>query len=1287
MVTNNFDSFSLLTLSRVIVALGTTNQKHINFRDSKLTRILQPSLSGNAKMAVICCATPSELYLEETRSTLQFASRAKLVKTNAQVNEVLDDRSIIRRLQRELAEARRNSSVPGKDHLRALENKAATAGTAAVEAKAKLDRLKASILNASVLFGKRRTTTEDTDDHLESVDNNSNLIKSRKRRQSDGGLWLNVQSPTKTSDSDNEMPRTEPRRKRSKTLTYMSLSPTQEIGLVREALSSRARLTETLQSSVKNLKESINEIENRFKQERVTNETKLSDLHDALLQEQDRSEMRMTRSRAEKEKLLAEGAELRSQYEDLQQKSNQLKDHALHLSAENDIFHQKNIDLMTQLGAFKEEIANVESMLRSEEEKGRELKEEFDKTEQRLNSVKEEKQNNESHFERLTQEYGETLTILGSENEDLASKLAFSSRKSSDLEAEYESLRRENEELYHQLGCFEKEKADFQSVIEETSLVVSTQETEIKALKAAAEVEVRQKEEHIAKLQSESKMNQEQLAALEVEKVDLESKLESTLSELEGHKLESSKEVESLKDAKALLTQTVEGLEKHTDELEHKSQELEENITALKSEVINQQEQLEALKTEKGDIESELLVKESKFDEIEEENKKLKESAELNQKSLASSEESLAQAEDTRNELEKRVETSLQQMGTLESEKRHLEATVKNLVQEKSDIEGQLLLKMDEIERLSAEKQSNITDQQEAHMEFESRILELSSSLESLKSAKRELENKLVEVEEEKESILSDFGESRTKLESDLSEASEARERLESEKSNLETSIEEMKNQFDFQLQDLQDGNLKMQSEIEELQNKLSSSKSDLIRETASKESLSKRLQERKLERDEATTELEKQYEKNKELSRALADCLPKAKETDFLSEISSLKSENMELKQLLVSTNESEERSRNAANALESECIAKARELDDALYRLSQLEEELRLSEVHEANESGTSEVMEELKALSKEKIEIQRLLEKEKDERRIAEEELKTRMGEEQRLLINEAESRMRELRKKTDELEILLEQSESEGYTARQQVEELKDQNKDMEEKYMDLEATMARLESSTQVQEKEISTLQLELSKTKAESFALRESTRELKDKLRKTSQENERVSKDNHVSSSEIASLKRKISALERDATKQQDHFDRMESKLRKFEKDGRDVEKSDAFTELQDAIKDKEKEIQSLSSAITKLEDENRVLHKSNDKKAPHANDDMLHLQNKVDRLKEKMKQKDSRIKKLEAVRLTKEQVQSIKKLKVRRAIVTTNSFPPNILTILCLCRPITSILKRWSLL
>jgi hypothetical protein len=86
-------SISADTVS-LVGSLGQ-NETHENFRDSKLTSILQPSLSGNARVAIICCATPSDLYLKETRSTLQFASCAKLVKTRAQVNEVMDDRSLI----------------------------------------------------------------------------------------------------------------------------------------------------------------------------------------------------------------------------------------------------------------------------------------------------------------------------------------------------------------------------------------------------------------------------------------------------------------------------------------------------------------------------------------------------------------------------------------------------------------------------------------------------------------------------------------------------------------------------------------------------------------------------------------------------------------------------------------------------------------------------------------------------------------------------------------------------------------------------------------------------------------------------------------------------------------------------------------------------------------------------------------------------------------------------------------------------------------------------------------
>ena len=78
---------SLLHLQRVIEQLGQNATKKtndwVNYRDSTLTQLLQPSLSGNAKVAILCCATPSRLYLTQTRSTLQFANRAQIIKTRA----------------------------------------------------------------------------------------------------------------------------------------------------------------------------------------------------------------------------------------------------------------------------------------------------------------------------------------------------------------------------------------------------------------------------------------------------------------------------------------------------------------------------------------------------------------------------------------------------------------------------------------------------------------------------------------------------------------------------------------------------------------------------------------------------------------------------------------------------------------------------------------------------------------------------------------------------------------------------------------------------------------------------------------------------------------------------------------------------------------------------------------------------------------------------------------------------------------------------------------------------
>ena len=99
-------NMSLLTLSKVLTSLGQKQSGHVGYRDSKLTRILKNSLSGNSRMAVICCISPSSRYIDETRSTLQFASRAKLVKTHASTNEVLEDAGLIAKLRLESAKVK-----------------------------------------------------------------------------------------------------------------------------------------------------------------------------------------------------------------------------------------------------------------------------------------------------------------------------------------------------------------------------------------------------------------------------------------------------------------------------------------------------------------------------------------------------------------------------------------------------------------------------------------------------------------------------------------------------------------------------------------------------------------------------------------------------------------------------------------------------------------------------------------------------------------------------------------------------------------------------------------------------------------------------------------------------------------------------------------------------------------------------------------------------------------------------------------------------------------------------
>lgn len=71
---------SLTTLGKVITALTDKKATHIPYRESKLTRILQESLGGNSKTALIITCSPHPYNESETLGTLRFGQRARNIK-------------------------------------------------------------------------------------------------------------------------------------------------------------------------------------------------------------------------------------------------------------------------------------------------------------------------------------------------------------------------------------------------------------------------------------------------------------------------------------------------------------------------------------------------------------------------------------------------------------------------------------------------------------------------------------------------------------------------------------------------------------------------------------------------------------------------------------------------------------------------------------------------------------------------------------------------------------------------------------------------------------------------------------------------------------------------------------------------------------------------------------------------------------------------------------------------------------------------------------------------------
>ncbi len=81
----------LFVLGQVVSALSETRPKYKRkppYRDSKLTRLLQDSLGGNSRTIMVACVSPADFNIDETVTTLRYATNARNIKNTATRNVI-----------------------------------------------------------------------------------------------------------------------------------------------------------------------------------------------------------------------------------------------------------------------------------------------------------------------------------------------------------------------------------------------------------------------------------------------------------------------------------------------------------------------------------------------------------------------------------------------------------------------------------------------------------------------------------------------------------------------------------------------------------------------------------------------------------------------------------------------------------------------------------------------------------------------------------------------------------------------------------------------------------------------------------------------------------------------------------------------------------------------------------------------------------------------------------------------------------------------------------------------
>ena len=107
----NYINRSLSFLEQVVVGSTDKKRDHVPYRQSKLTNMLKNSIGGNCYTILIANVWPEQHHLEETMSTLRFATRMKQVENVPIVNETADQALLIKRYQKEVRDLKQELAM------------------------------------------------------------------------------------------------------------------------------------------------------------------------------------------------------------------------------------------------------------------------------------------------------------------------------------------------------------------------------------------------------------------------------------------------------------------------------------------------------------------------------------------------------------------------------------------------------------------------------------------------------------------------------------------------------------------------------------------------------------------------------------------------------------------------------------------------------------------------------------------------------------------------------------------------------------------------------------------------------------------------------------------------------------------------------------------------------------------------------------------------------------------------------------------------------------------------